>query len=99
MTDMKICRDCGRELPIGSFRRNRWGTHSNSCKECINLGTRASRSRPSPAPTYSDPEFDGQTIGDVFRLMGRVKRWLESRGCTITLSGEYTETKTHKLKY
>lgn len=47
----------------------------------------------------SDPDFDGKTPGEVVRLMGRAKRWLESRGFKIHLSGEYHETKIHKLKF
>ena len=78
------------------------GGYSDACKECIrekHLATRASHHPQQLALAYSDPEFDGQTIGDVFRLMGRAKHWLESRGCTIKLEGEYIETRTHKLKY
>lgn len=32
-------------------------------------------------------------------MMGRARRWLESRGFKIHLSGEYHETKIHKLKF
>lgn len=39
------------------------------------------------------------SMGEVVRLMGRAKKWLESRGYTIRLEGEYTETKVHKLKF
>lgn len=31
--------------------------------------------------------------------MGRAKKWLESRGYVIQLSGEYHETKIRKLKF
>lgn len=47
---------------------------------------------------FSDPAFDGQTVGDVWRLMCRAEKWLESRGCVITLDGEFHETKVRKLK-
>jgi hypothetical protein len=33
------------------------------------------------------------------RMMGRAKKWLESRGFVIRLSGEYHETKIRKLKF
>jgi len=33
------------------------------------------------------------------RMMGRAKKWLESRGYVIQLSGEYHETKIRKLKF
>ena len=47
---------------------------------------------------FSDEDFDGKTIGDVWRQMCRAKKWLESRGCVINLSGEYRETIIKKLK-
>lgn len=47
---------------------------------------------------FSDPDFDGKTIGDVWRQMCRAEKWLESRGCVITLDGEFHETKIRKLK-
>lgn len=36
MGETKICGDCGRELPIGSFLMSRWGKRANVCRECIN---------------------------------------------------------------
>lgn len=39
------------------------------------------------------------SIGEVVRLMGRAKKWLESRNCKITLYGDFIETKTRKLKF
>lgn len=46
----------------------------------------------------SDPDFDGRDPGEVWRQMCRAKKWLESRGYVIQLSGEYHETKIRKLK-
>ncbi len=48
---------------------------------------------------FSDPDFDNMSIGEVVRLMGRAKKWLESRNCKITLYGDFIETKTKKLKF
>lgn len=48
---------------------------------------------------FSDPDFDNMSIGEVVRLMGRAKKWLESRNCKITLYGNFIETKTKKLKF
>ena len=36
--------------------------------------------------------------GGVWRLMCRAKKWLDSRGYVIQLSGEYREVKIRKLK-
>ena len=62
----------------------------------------ALRTRPSGGGKqipFSDPDFDGKEPGEVLRMMGRAKKWLESRGYIIQLSGEYHETKIRKLKF
>lgn len=63
-----------------------------------NRATRAS-SRGVDAVPLSDPAFDSLQPGDVIRLMGRAKRWLESRGFLITLRGEYHKTIVKPLKF
>lgn len=32
--ETKICKECGKEQPIGLFKKTRWGTHVNVCTEC-----------------------------------------------------------------
>lgn len=100
------CRECGAEKPAEAFTLNRWGTRSAVCRECTNAKrnetraeNRAARIGGGELPPFSDPGFDNLPPGEVIRLMGRAKRWLESRGFTIRLDGEYTETKVHKLKF
>lgn len=34
METTKICRDCGRELPIERFKRNRYGERVSVCLDC-----------------------------------------------------------------
>ncbi len=34
MAEKKICKTCGRELPLEDFAKNRWG-YMNICKECM----------------------------------------------------------------
>ena len=62
----------------------------------------------SPFPTqnwggktasFYDKDFDGKQPREVLCMMGRAKKWLESRGFVIQLSGEYHETKIRKLKF
>ncbi len=60
--------------------------------------TSVAKSGGKTAPV-SDELFDGKEPGEVMRMMGRAKRWLESRGFVIQLSGEYHETKIRKLKF
>lgn len=33
--ETKVCKSCGREMPISSFMLTRFGTASNVCKDCI----------------------------------------------------------------
>lgn len=106
MDETKICKSCGRERPLSAFRKTRWGGTANSCNECIaekNANTRydrvhAQRGGGNNRP-FSDPDFDNLSVGEVVRLMGRAKKWLESRNCRIKLYGDFIETKTKKLKF
>lgn len=101
--ETKVCKVCGLELPLSAFKKTRWGGFSSICNECIKekrAETRYNRAQMGGGKTapFSDPDFDGRTIGDVWRLMCRAEKWLESRGCVITLDGEFHETKIRKLK-
>lgn len=101
--EMKTCKVCERELPEIAFMRTRFGTLTNTCRECRTAALRENKAAKraqmggKTAP-FSDPAFDGQTVGDVWRLMCRAEKWLESRGCVITLDGEFREVKVRKLK-
>lgn len=33
--ETKKCKCCGNELPIGHFRKTRWGGIADTCRECI----------------------------------------------------------------
>lgn len=102
--ETKTCKVCGRDLPQTQFANNRYGTPFSTCRECVNekrAQTRYKRAqmgggRQTP---FSDPDFDGKEPREVLQLMGRAKKWLESRGYVIQLSGEYHETKIRKLKF
>ena len=101
--ETKVCKSCGRKLSIDSFRKTRWGGHSGICNSCVTekqADTRYSHTQTGGGKTapFSDPDFDNLSVGEVVRLMGRAKRWLESRGCSIKLDGEYREVKVRKLK-
>lgn len=102
--ETKICKVCGRELPGTDFPMGRYGIRIGTCKECRTAALRqtkaAKRAQMGGGKTapFSDSDFDGRTIGDVWRQMCRAKKWLESRGCVITLDGEFREVKVRKLK-
>lgn len=101
--ETKKCKVCGRELPETDFPIAKGGVRKATCRECINekrLQTHYYNSnRGGEIPPLSAPEFDSMSIGEVVRLMGLAKKWLESRGCSITLYGEFIETKKKKLKF
>lgn len=101
--ETKICKVCGRELPETSFRRVKGGGYGNTCKECCSEALKEAayqrKIRGGKTAPFSDPDFDGKEPGEVMRMMGRAKKWLESRGYIIQLSGEYHETKIRKLKF
>lgn len=106
MSNMQICRVCGQELPISQFRLSRSGNPINTCRECVSakyhatcVNKRAKIGGGGKTPPFSDPDFDGKSLREVMDMMSRAKRWLESRGCVINLSGEYHETKIRKLKF
>lgn len=101
---MKICKSCGMALPEENFRLSRTGSRTAVCNACVNEKRAESRykglqSGGVDAVPLSDPAFDSLQPGDVIRLMGRAKRWLESRGFLITLRGEYHKTIVKPLKF
>lgn len=33
--ETKICKGCGRDMPLSSFKATRWGTRAATCNECV----------------------------------------------------------------
>lgn len=102
--ETKLCKVCGRELPLTAFKNTRWGHRVTICNACVKEKRAQIRYERShivgvKTPPVSDPDFDGRVPGDVWRQMCRAKKWLESRNCKITLYGDFIETKTKKLKF
>lgn len=102
----KKCPKCGRELPVTEFYKRAAAADGLQpyCKNCQQAARAQGQPRRSIAANsgeinaaYADPELDGKTNREVMDIMVRCKRWLEAHGCTIHLSGEYTEVK--KLKF
>lgn len=102
--ETKVCKVCERELPDTDFPIGRGGIRIGTCRECRTAALRETKAAKhaqmggGKTTPFSDSAFDGQTVGDVWRLMCRAEKWLESRGCVITLDGEFHETKVRKLK-
>ena len=45
METTKICKDCGRELPIENFKRTWKGTRVNTCTECATKKLRENKEK------------------------------------------------------
>lgn len=66
MMEIKICKVCGRELPLSQFANSRYGTPLSTCRECVNekrAETRYNRAQvggvkplPFPTPTSTDAQ-------------------------------------------
>ena len=102
--ETKICKACGEERPLSDFRKTRHGNRASVCNGCVAAKYRETKANKAQNGggkllPLSDPDFDNLPPGEVVRMMGRAQRWLQSRGFTIRLDGEYTETKVHKLKF
>ena len=41
--ETKVCKGCGRELPINAFRLTRWGKTADTCGECITAKLRETK--------------------------------------------------------
>lgn len=93
-------RAAGDRLPSRERRRKSVGMQRLHTRETCSgaLRTHPNEGGGKTAPFF-DPDFDGKEPGEVMRMMGRAKKWLESRGYVIQLSGEYHETKIRKLKF
>lgn len=54
----KTCRECGRELPLDQFGKNRWG-YTNLCKDCMTAKKAgkapAAQEGPKPQPKEEKP--------------------------------------------
>lgn len=102
--ETKVCKECGRELLEGCFRVGKGGARVSICNSCVRekraqMRYDRAQMRGGKTAPFSDADFDGKDPGEVMRIMGRAKKWLESRGYVIQLSGEYHETKIRKLKF
>lgn len=101
--ETKICKVCGRELPLSQFANNRYGTPLSTCRECVNekrAQTRYDRINSGGGKTapFSDAAFDGKEPREVIDTMVRCRKWLESRGFEITMSCIYKEVKIRKIR-
>ena len=65
--EKKICQECGRELPLEEFARNRWG-YTNTCKDCMKAkkAGKAPEKNSTPEPK-KEMTLDGVVLQEAFR--------------------------------
>lgn len=99
--ETKVCRECGRELPIERFQKVRGGIRIGTCKECMSLIRKENKQKKLDAIEQQRKayyaEFDGKEPVEILKLMGRAKNWLEARGYEVTLRAIYTIKKEVKF--
>lgn len=101
--EMKVCKVCGRELPVTQFRVTRDYIRCSVCNDCVKekrAQTRYNRAQMGGGKTapFSDELLDGKEPREVIDLMVRCRKWLESRGYEIDMSCIYKEIKIRKIK-
>ena len=98
LTETKVCKKCGRELPITEFYTNKdcKDGHVGRCKDCINAYQREryalkkgkTLARANPNPVLHNPKFSGKTPRELQQDMRELKEELIARGfnCEIKLT-------------
>lgn len=99
--ETKVCKECGRELPIEQFSKVRNGIRISTCKECVTAIRKENKQKKLEAIEQQRKayyaEFDGKEPVEVLKLMGRAKNWLEAKGYEVTLRATYTIKKEIKF--
>ena len=82
-TTTKVCKKCGRELPITEFTPNKTSKdgHVGQCKDCINAYQREryalkkgkTLARANPNPVLLNPKFSGKTPRELQQELRELK--------------------------
>ena len=98
LTETKVCKKCGRELPITEFalNKNSKDGHVGQCKDCYNAYQREiyarkkdkTLKRANPNPALLNPKFSDKTPRELQQDMRELKEELIARGfnCEIKLT-------------
>lgn len=99
--EIKVCKECERELPIAQFSKIRNGVRISICKECVSAIRKENKQKKLDAIEQQRKayyaEFEGKEPVEILKLMGRAKDWLEARGYEVTLKATYTIRKEVKF--
>ena len=97
-TETKVCKKCGRELPITEFalNKNLKDGHVGRCKDCVNAYQRQryarkkgkTLERANPNPVLLNPKFSSKTPRELQQELRELKEELIARGfnCEIKLT-------------
>lgn len=93
LTETKVCKKCGRELPITEFTLNKTSKdgHVEQCKDCLNAyqreryarnkGKQAAQVIPTTSPL--NPKFADNTPRELQQEMRELKAELIARGFNV----------------
>ena len=97
-TETKVCKKCGRELPITEFalNKNLKDGHVGKCRDCVNayqreryaLNKSKAMAHANPNPALLNPKFSDKTPRELQQDMRELKEELIARGfnCEIKLT-------------
>lgn len=98
LTETKVCKKCGRELPITEFalNKNLKDGHVGKCRDCVNAYQRENYARKkgktmahaNPNPVLLNPKFSDKTPRELQQDMRELKEELIARGfnCEVKLT-------------
>ena len=94
----KVCKKCGRELPITEFALNKTSKdgHVGQCRDCVNAYQREryalkkgkTMTHANPISALLNPKFSGKTPRELQQDMCELKEELIARGfnCEVKLT-------------
>ena len=98
LTETKVCKKCGRELPITKFSLSKTSKdgHVGQCKDCYNAYQRENYARKkgktmahaNPISALLNPKFSDKTPRELQQELRELKQELIARGfnCEIKLT-------------
>lgn len=98
LTETKVCKKCGRELPITEFALNKTSKdgHVGKCRDCVNAYQREryalkkgkTMAHANPNSVLLNPKFSDKTPRELQQDMRELKEELIARGfiCEIKLT-------------
>lgn len=86
----KVCKCCGRELPLYCFKATRWGTRAGVCIECANQKARDNKIRKQQEEEMAKAREDAKKSERQKMLEQYTPRELMERLRDLGYKGELT---------